>query len=378
MENENKAYYYRLDIYRLIFTIFVVTLHFEHFYKTLPKIYHLSCSLYRAVDFFFLLSGFLLYKSFRSQRYTNSLDFTFAKAKRLLPINFVVIIFTCFFMHFTLIKNLTDFFNLMKGFIQHTISALPNILFLQEFIPVFENFCGGDYFAPLWYISAMMVCCFIWFWYLAAAHQKYGENFKAYGLCLVVSIIIFAFVFNEYGHINIAQGFVPKINIPAGFLRGLADMGLGIFCANFSIKVNNKKLLVLLKILFPVLLFVLILYAAETTIDFVFIILCAFALIFEFSIEETPCKLVQSLCRFAGKASIPIYFSHAFVLIIVFTPVIQKWESLSSNFLLDMLVRTALVAAVSFIFYWLAKLFEKPFNRFCSCFVSKDFSAGGF
>ena len=203
-----------------------------------------------------------------------------------------------------------------------------------------------------------------------AKWQK-GENFKAYGLCLVVSIIIFAFVFNEYGHINIAQGFVPKINIPAGFLRGLADMGLGIFCANFSIRLNNKKVVVLLKILFPVLLFVLILYAAETAIDFVFIFLCAFALIFEFSIEETPCKLVQSICRFAGKISIPIYFSHAFVLIIVYTPVIQKWTSLTSNFLLDLFVRAVLVGAFSFIFYWISKLLEKPLNRLYSCFVSK-------
>ena len=260
-ENENKAYYYRLDIYRLIFTIFVVILHFETFYISIPKLYHLSRSLYRAVDFFFLLSGFLLYRSFRNQHYTSALDFTLAKAKRLLPINFVVVVFTCFFMNFVPIHSLSGIITLIKDFVLHVICALPNILFLQEFIPVFENFCGGDYFVPLWYISAMMVCCFIWFWYLSTAHQKYGENFRVYGLCLVFSIIIFAFIFNEYGHINISQGFIPKFNIAAGFLRGLAVMGLGIFCANFSIRLNNKKLVVLLKILFPVLLFVLILYA---------------------------------------------------------------------------------------------------------------------
>ncbi|MBO7136380.1 MAG: hypothetical protein J6V73_07125, partial [Spirochaetaceae bacterium] len=94
MENENKTYYYRLDIYRLIFTIFVVTIHFEQFYRTLPILYHLSRSLYRAVDFFFLLSGFLLYKSFCAKHYANALDFTIAKAKRLFPINFVVVILT--------------------------------------------------------------------------------------------------------------------------------------------------------------------------------------------------------------------------------------------------------------------------------------------
>ncbi|MBO4729345.1 MAG: hypothetical protein J5631_13045, partial [Spirochaetaceae bacterium] len=72
MENENRAYYYRLDIYRFIFTIFVVILHFETLYPSLPKIQHLSKSLYRSVDFFFMLSGFLLYKSFKNQHYSNA------------------------------------------------------------------------------------------------------------------------------------------------------------------------------------------------------------------------------------------------------------------------------------------------------------------
>lgn len=378
MENENKAYYYRLDIYRFIFTIFVVILHFETLYPSLPKIQHLSKSLYRSVDFFFMLSGFLLYKSFKNQHYSNALDFTLAKAKRLFPINFVVVILSCLFMSFLPVNGIAQLLAFARNFLHNTICAIPNLLFLQEFIPVFENFCGGDYFVPLWYISAMLFSGFIWFWFLTAAQKKHDENFKAYVFALVVAIIIFSFIFNEYGHINIAQGFVPKFNIAAGFLRGLADMGLGIFFANFSIHIDNKKILTVLKILLPLLLFALAFYAAKTTMDFIFIIVCAFVLSFEFSIEETPCGVVQSVCRFAGKASVPIYFSHAFVLIIVYTPIIQKWESLSSNFLLDMLVRTALVAAVSFIFYWLAKLFEKPFNRFCSCFVSKDFSAGGF
>lgn len=371
MENENKTYYYRLDIYRLIFTIFVVTIHFEQFYRTLPILYHLSRSLYRAVDFFFLLSGFLLYKSFCAKHYANALDFTIAKAKRLFPINFVVVILTCLFINFTPIKGMSEVLSLVKNFVHYAISAIPNLLFLQEFIPVFETFCGGDYFAPLWYISAMLFSGFIWFWFLASAQKKHDKTFKAYGFALTVSIIIFSFIFNEFGHINITQGFVPKLNIAIGFLRGLADMGLGIFFANFSIHIDNKKILAVLKVLLPLLLFALAFYAAQTAMDFIFIIVCAFVLTFEFSIEQSPCGMVQSICRFAGKASVPIYFSHAFVLIIIYTPIIQKWTSLTSNFLLDLFVRAVLVAVVSFIFYWLAKLLEKPLNKLCSCFVPK-------
>ncbi|MBO7484651.1 MAG: acyltransferase family protein [Spirochaetaceae bacterium] len=372
MEKSPKNYYFRLDIYRFIFTIFVVIVHFETYYRTLPNWYHLTRSLYRAVDFFFLLSGFLLYKSFITQHYTNALDFTFAKLKRLLPLNFVVVIFTCFFVNFTPAKNLSGVLGIIRNFLHHLISAVPELLFLQEFIPVFTIFCEGDYFIATWYISVMLVSGFIWFWILTTSQKKYGNSFKPYGWGLILSIIIFSYIFNEYKQLNISQSFIPGLNLPSGFLRGLAVMGLGIFCANFRININNKKILNVLKFLIPALLLIICFYAAGTAIDFVFVILCAFVLMFEFSLKEIPCKLVQTICRFAGKISLPIYFSHIFVIIFLYTPIIQKWDLLYSNFPLDLLVRTVLVCTVSSIFYVISKFLEKPLNRLYSCFISEN------
>ena len=367
-----KNYYYRLDIYRFIFTIFVVILHFETFYRTLPKWYHLTRSFYRAVDFFFLLSGFLLYRSFRSQHYTNAMEFTFAKAKRLIPINFVVVIVTCFFINFTPIKNLTGILIIIRGFLHYFISAIPELLFMQEFIPVFTNFCEGDYFISIWYISVMLISGFIWFWILTVSQKKFGDSIKINALVGVFSIIILSYIFNEYKQLNISQSFIPGLNLPSGFLRGLAEMGLGVFCANFCIRIDNKKILYVLKFLLPISLFIICFYAAGTSIDFVFVILCVFVLMFEFSIQEEPCKIIQTICRFAGKISLPIYFSHIFVIIFIYTPIIQKWDLLYSNFPLDLLVRTVVVCAISFIFYNLSKLLEKPFNRLYACFKSDE------
>lgn len=372
MEKSPKKYYFRLDIYRLIFTIFVVILHFETYYRTLPKWYHLTRSLYRAVDFFFLLSGFLLYKSFITQHYTNTLDFTFAKLKRLLPLNIVIIIFTCFFINFTPAKNLLGILNILRNFIHHLISAVPDLLFLQVFIPVFTTFCEGDYFISIWYISVLLVSGFIWFWILTTIQKKYGNSFKPHGCGLILSIIIFSYLFNEYKQLNISTSFLPGLNLPSGFLRGLAGMGLGIFCANFRIHINNRKILSILKVLLPVSLLILCFYAADTAIDFIFVIMCAFVLMFEFSLKEVPFKLVQTVCRFAGKISLPIYFSHIFVIIFLYTPIIQKWSFLSSNFPLDFLVRTVLVCTVSSLFYIISKLLEKPLNGLYTCFISAN------
>ena len=371
-ENKSTAYYYRLDIYRLIFTIFVVTIHFETFYRTLPSIYHLSRGLYRSVDFFFLLSGFLLYKSFCSNRYKNALAFTFAKAKRLLPINFVVVIFTCFFVGFDPGKGISGFFSVIIAFVRNIISAIPNFLFLQEFIPVFEHFCVGDYFAPLWYISAMLVSGFIWFCFLAASQKNHGDSCRVSGWALVLPLLIMSYLLSICGQLNISQGFVPGLNLPLGFLRSLADMGLGVFFANFSINISNKKITAVLKVLLPLLLFVLACYAAQTTFDFVFVIFCCFVLMFEFSIEGEPSKLVQKICRFAGKVSIPIYFSHAFVIIFVYTPIVQKFTLLENNWMLALIVRTVLVILASVAAYLLSKPVKIMLDRFFGCFTSES------
>ncbi len=376
MENTEKkstAYYYRLDIYRFIFTILVVILHFETFYKTFPKLYHLSRGFYRSVDFFFLLSGFLLYKSFRSNRYKNALDFTFAKASRLIAINFIVVLFTCFFIGLVPINSFAAIFSVIKNFVYHILCTIPNMLFLQEFIPVFESFCHeGDYFAPLWYISAMLVSGFIWFWALTASQKKYGGSDRVPGWAFILPVLILSLLFNVFGQLNLSQGFVPGLNLPHGFLRGFADMGLGVFCAGFSIRISNKKIAAMLKVLLPLLLLVLACYAAQTAFDFVFVIFCCFVLMFEFSIEDEPCKPVQKICKFAGKASIPIYFSHAFVIIFVYTPIIQKFGSLADNWPLALIVRTVFVVLASVAAWLLSKPAKIMLDRFFSCFKSES------
>lgn len=218
----------------------------------------------------------------------------------------------------------------------------------------------------------MLVSGFIWFWILTTSQKKYGNSFKPYGWGLILSIIIFSYIFNEYKQLNISMSFVPGLNLPSGFLRGLAGMGLGIFCANFRIHINNKKILNVLKVLLPVSLLILCFYSAGTVIDFIFVIMCAFVLMFEFSLKEVPCKLVQTVCQFAGKISLPIYFSHIFVIIFLYTPIIQKWDSLHSNFSLNLIVRIVLVCIVSTFFYFISKLLEKPLNKLYSCFISEN------
>ena len=62
-----KDYCNIIDLCKFLLTITVVLMHFESsFFNSPAKVF--ECG-YLAVDFFFVLSGFLLYRSFKSGKY---------------------------------------------------------------------------------------------------------------------------------------------------------------------------------------------------------------------------------------------------------------------------------------------------------------------
>ena len=365
---EAKTYYPRIDLYRFVFTVFVVILHFECFYPTKPK--DNIFALYRSVDFFFLLSGFLLFKSLKNQKYRNALDFTLSKAKKLMPVNLVVITAACICTSFPKVFAVKSLLGSCKALFVNLVCSIPNIFFVQLFIPVVEKIIPSRYEAfPMWYISAMIVSCFIWFWILSALRNKNGNDSKYYSWGLVGAVLVYSSVFNLYGKTDVGfDEIVPIFNLPAGFFRGFADIGFGIFLANYEFKIENLKLKYFLKLFFPLLLFVSIFYAKYSVFDYIYIFFCAVTLVFEFSLQET--SKFEKFYSFIGKISLYVYFTHAFVIFYEYTPLVQKIPELNDYFYLNIFVRILLVAATSFAAYWLSKPIKTALDKLYS--VIKD------
>lgn len=358
---EKKAYYPRIDFYRFVFTIFVVILHFECFYKTKP--FDNVFALYRSVDFFFLLSGFLLAKSFKKQKYQNALDCTLGKVKKLMPLNIVVVLAACIVSAFPKMLSAKGLLSSCWAFFINLVSSVPNIFFVQLFIPVLQKIVPNRFEAfPMWYISSMIVSSFLWFWLLAVMKSKFGESSKYRSWGLVSAVLVFSFLINQYDKTDIAfDEIVPLFNLPAGFFRGFAEIGLGIFLADYRFEVKSPILKNFLKIFFPALLFTMIFYAKYSMFDYVYVFFCAVTIIFEFSLQETP--KAEKVYTFLGKAALPIYFTHAFVIFYEYTPLAQKFPALADSFYLNILVRTILVFATAFIAYLLAKPMSKLLNK---------------
>lgn len=85
--------YLIVDIYRLCFTILVCFMHFESTYFSAEHRFFEGG--YLAVDFFFVLSGYLLFKTFESKKYESAENYLFARVKSFLPYNLFML--SCFF-----------------------------------------------------------------------------------------------------------------------------------------------------------------------------------------------------------------------------------------------------------------------------------------
>ncbi len=367
---EKKDYYPRIEFYRFVFTIFVVIMHFECFYRT--KLVDNVFALYRSVDFFFLLSGLLLAKSFKKQKYQNALDFTLGKVKKLMPLNIVVVLAACIVTAFPKMFGIKSILSSCWVFFLNFVSSIPNIFFVQLFIPVLQKIVPNRFEAfPMWYISSMIVSGFIWFWLLTGLNKKYEESSKYRAWGLVSAVLVFSFLVNQYNKTDVAfDEIVPLLNLPAGFLRGFAEMGLGIFLADYRFEIKSQVLKSLLKIIFPVLLFAMIFYAKYSMFDYIYIFFCALALVFEFSLQETP--KAEKVYVFLGKAALPVYFTHAFVIFYEYTPLVQKIPALDNSFYLNILVRAILVFATAFVAYLITKPVSKMLNKLYSAVKSAD------
>ncbi len=135
---------------------------------------------------------------------------------------------------------------------------------------------------------------------------------------------------NETKQLALAQDPVKFLFLLGGFLRGFADMAIGIFFANYKVEIKSKFAETIYKIALPLLVLAFMNFAMNTVMDFVFIVFASVLLLFEFSYKPKESRLWKNLGHFCGKASVVLYFTHAFVIIFVYTPLFKKFRKLAA------------------------------------------------
>lgn len=329
MENKKSERNYAIDFFRIVFILIVCWHHFQ--FNTKEWIH----TGWLAVEFFFILSGFYLYKNYKDKEQT-SLDYSKYKIKKMYPhyiFSFIMIFILCIIR--SIFKNEFDIVN--YGF-----SGISEILFLQ----VNGIFLGGINY-PLWYVGTLIVSSFIVYECL-----KQNEKLFLY-IILPISLILF------FPYVSTIETGLETWNVSNGiyipFFRGLLEIGLGCLVSNifynFNDSINNlfkNKLLYIFEIIIYIMAGYLI-YNAGHYINYSLLIFSLIIVFCNCSKSLTSKLFNRNIFKDASKLTYAMYLNHAFVLTLL-CMVVPRLHMLDNlNPLLYMILYMIMVIVYSII-----------------------------
>lgn len=198
-----------LELYRFVMAILIATLHFSEdyagYYGPIP-------GGFLGVDFYFILSGYFLMRSFESKRYgdepfENTMGYFKGRLARLYP---PYIIATMLMLLVTWILGGGGFANLIR--------QLWDIRW-QLICCHFIGMPASSNMRSVWYISTLLILS--WFIFFMLSWKK--EAFL--GIAPVTGILLLAYIARVYGTLGMQGESILIFN--GGMVRGFAEMSLG-------------------------------------------------------------------------------------------------------------------------------------------------------
>lgn len=176
---------------------------------------------YIAVDFFFILSGLFLYKSYSKNKDSDAYSYTRHRCRRFY-LEYLIVFLMCFILKSKIwIKG---------GEITSTIVHSISEIFLLHGVGIFHSGINP----PTWYISVLLVGGF----FLYSMLNINSKITLKFWIPLLV-LCIYTIIFND----NQARGSIEVFNVYGCFamplLRAIAGMGVGILLAYVNTRLHS-------------------------------------------------------------------------------------------------------------------------------------------
>ncbi len=278
-------------VWRIVFTYLICMF---HFFVTFPI--GRPTGWYISVEFFFFVSGYLLYKKYVSDPKTDAWQYTKARIKSIYPYYIcalaVVFLLTAYLNQYSL-KDMYD----------KLLDSVWEILLLQG-IGLGR---GWDYLIPiLWYISVLVIAGYFIYYLLT----KYHDNYVKFVVPLSV-LLIYSYFYRNGAHLDRAMDIV--LCTQEGMLRGIAGLNVGILCYRFRDYLENKMRTYWHLQLVAVVGFVFVISAAaggsHTKMDFLYAILLALCVAIAFLPTKGKFWNGKPVVFLSG-ITLPIYVNH--------------------------------------------------------------------
>lgn len=321
----------KIDFYKFIFSLVVMYYHFSFATDCPEEIFKKG---YIAVEFFFIVSGFLFASSLSRYNDVNgtiikdSLSFSLKKYASVFSYHIFACIITFIYTAFLFQWN----FNLI---IANIVNILPNILLIQMF-----GFDHMRFVKHEWYISAMLIVMFV----LTPIIMK---NYKLFVRCIapVVSMFCFGYLFNHYNSINVTTEWTGFVY--AGLIRALADICLGCVCfeiyKNGILEKIGKVALFFIEFACLALTLAYCNNMMKSNLDYVIVFMAAVCVTAAFSSKTSINILNNKVVYFLGQLSFAVYINHNFIRFMMST---VEWNI---GYVPQLLIYTFFVLTVSML-----------------------------
>lgn len=304
-----------IDLVKFFFSVIVMLFH-SITINTIAKGPYILPYGFTAVEFFFMVSGYLMAKSSlkfdASATGKSTFDFILGKIKVIYPYFFYSFLVAFFARQIIIFREGTQ---TIIGFFKDVLASSGEALLLMKNGIDF----GKSYNGPTWYIGAMLFAMAIIFPILLK-HRDWFLNVGS----LLVAVFMYAIAFQEKHTINNVDwiGWTTM-----AIIRAVAGVSLGCFIYalvermqknNVSLKKTGKILLYLVEMVLFALLLAIMQFEGKNKFDFIAIIICFFISLIVFSgLTDVQKILPATLCSFLGKCSLLIYLNHRVVTRIV-------------------------------------------------------------
>lgn len=321
---------YSIEFYRIVFTL-IICLHHAGAFFGVDFIKHG----YLCVEFFFMLTGFFLMKSFNKENTHDLFSFIAKRFKRLAP--------DYIFALFVLIIAIALFHTQKINFIR----ILLELLFLQNS----GLFTMGGYNYPCWYLSVLIVGSAMIYCLLSINKRIILPVLG----CL--SFFGFSYIFNYLPNIE-NWGSPHGIYVP--LLRGLVEMTFGALLAEISHNpIKNWKWSVVELICISVILYGI--FRPKNIDSAVVLSMGLLIFITTKKLGFFSSILNREIFAWGGTIAYPIYVNHAFVLL-VFQQFFIKYELQSEWYTAPSVILSIIV--YSLFTYWFIRFVVTKFGYF--------------
>lgn len=348
-----------ISIWKFLFSLMIVIFHGAIFKNSHGiKLFNLG---YIAVEFFFIVSGYLLAK--KALNNTNdtkeigkeTLNYIVKKIKGFLPYVLISITLYIIIINIYTKVSLFDNINVIYNYSLLTMSGIKVRLF------------NG----PIWYISAMLISMTI----LYPVLRKYKYNY-VYIICPLIVIIGLGWMNNQYGTVKTPMEFVGIFY--KGLIRGFIELNLGIITYVISERIKSLSFTNFGKLLLTVVQlgclaspFVISTFCTQKY-DFLSITFMAIGITLAFTEKSLDYNICNNkLFFYLERLSLSLYMFHSSIKIIISNSNLLKNLSYTQNMIIYLTI-TFIVSIIMMAFIDRCKKKKIFENKLLPLIIKKD------